>query len=292
MLRIGLIYNKYSGRKFRSKKINQVREILLRHGTVQEYEIKNPKELTKEYDDLTTNFDLLVLAGGDGTVNGVLNVLKSKTPNLLVLPFGSGNDISNCCHPKLKVKKIDRALHEYKFNEMDVLEILETISSYCLTVACLGTDARVSKTAAVLPRFFAGTRYVIATFIEIAKNKSNSLTVETDDFSFKGEVSICSLANTPQYGGGIKISPSSKINDSKLELIFVKRLGRWSLLVLFALLLFKQHTKSKRIQFISATQIKVQPTSEAVEIWADGQFMGSLPAVLKLADFKIRTLRV
>lgn len=292
MKRIGLIYNRFSGRKFKAHRINQVRDILLRHGTVQEYEIRDPAELAQEFESLTTDFDLLVLAGGDGTVNGVVNLLKSQTPNLLILPFGSGNDIGRSCHPKLKLKKLDQALSDFRFDETDLIEIQGSVNSYCVTVACLGTDARVSKSASSLPRFFAGSRYVLATLIQIAKNTTNILTIKADGFSYSGEISICSLANTPQYGGGIKISPRSKIDDSQLEMIFVRSLGRLSLLMLFILLLLKQHARSSRIEFISTNQIKVDPGPEAVEIWADGQLMGQIPAVIKLADFKLRTLRV
>lgn len=292
MIRIGFIYNIKSGRRFKSKKIKSIRDVLLNHGTIQEYEIQDPYSLKQDADSLSTNFDLLVIAAGDGTVNGVINLLKERTPPLLILPFGSGNDISHSFHPRLDLPKIDRALKEFKFNQVDLIKISGNKIAYCLTVACLGTDARVSKRASTMPRFIAGARYVLATIAEIFRNTPTQISISSTSFTYQGGVSVCSMANTAQYGGGIKISPSSKITDGQLELIFVKRLNRVSLLLLFILLLLKKHTISKQIQFIKTNQINIDQVGDELEVWADGQFITELPCQISLADFKLDVLRV
>ena len=292
MLRIGFVYNTNAGRRFKSKKIKEIRDVLLNHGTVQEFEIKNPYSLNQEVVTLTSNFDLLVIAGGDGSVNGVINLLKEKTPPLLVLPFGSGNDISQSFHPKLNLQRINKALKELEFKKVDLMEISGKESIFCLTVACLGTDARVSKRASTMPRFLAGARYVLATIMEIFKNSPTEVTVTTDGFSYQGDVSVCSLANTAQYGGGIEISPRSNIADGQLELVFVKKLDRLALLLLFILLLLKQHTKSRKINFIKTNNIHLASSNQQLEVWSDGQFMSELPCRISVAKFKLSVLRV
>lgn len=292
MLRIGLIYNKSSGQRFKHKKIVKLKTVLLKYGSLQEFEVKNPFELLTEKDNLTNNFDLIVIAGGDGTVNGMLNILQETMPPLLLFPFGSGNDISRSCHKNFKINKIDYALHQFQIDEVDLIEVSNGNKNYCVTVACVGTDSRVSKRAARFPRILASARYILASLIEIFLNEPNEILIKTNDFNYSGEVSVCSLANTSQYGGGIHISPNSMISDSQLELVLVKKLNRANLLGLFILLIFQLHTKSRKVDIIRVNKVEVSAPSEAIEVWADGQFMSHLPAEIRLADFKMKVLRV
>ena len=291
-LQIALIVNKHSGRHFKIKKYRKLKLLLETLGIVQEFEIRDPIDLKVKSAQIANEFDLLVIWGGDGTVHGLLNLLKSSMPPVLILPVGSGNDISKICHPNLSFARIEGAIKNLHFDVMDLIEIKNSDTKYCATVACLGTDARVSKRADMLPRFLAGARYVIASILEIFMNAPNPISLKSSTFNYQGEVSVCSLANTPHYGGGIHISPLSKTSDARLELVFVPALKRWKLLLLFILLLFKMHNRSKEIKFLSTNEIQVEPISEKVEIWADGQFICLLPATIKIADFKLKYLRV
>ena len=292
MLRIGLIYNKSSGQRFKYKKIVKLKTILLKYGSLQEFEVKNPFELHIEKDNLIKNFDLIVIAGGDGTINGVVNILKESMPPVLLFPFGSGNDISRSCHKNFKINKIGNALQQFQIDEVDLIEVSNENKSYCVTVACVGTDSRVSKRAARLPRLLASARYILASLVEIFLNEPNEIRLKIKDYNYSGEVSVCSLANTSQYGGGIHISPNSIISDSQLELVLVKKLNRAKLLGLFILLIFQLHTKSRKVEIIKVNKVEVSAPSETIEIWADGQFMSYLPAEIRLADFKMKVLRV
>ena len=108
-LQIALIVNKHSGRHFKIKKYRKLKLLLETLGIVQEFEIRDPIDLKVKSAQIANEFDLLVIWGGDGTVHGLLNLLKSSMPPVLILPVGSGNDISKICHPNLSFARIEGA---------------------------------------------------------------------------------------------------------------------------------------------------------------------------------------
>lgn len=290
MLKIALIYNELSGRKFRKKKLAKFRNMLLNHGTLQEFRFTTPGDLINKEDTLKNDFDLLVIAGGDGTVNGVLNLIYPSDTPILVLPFGSGNDIAAACGHGGSVNKIDGALRVIKQRSIDVIEIKQSKSIYCFTVTCVATDALVSKRASTMPRSLSSLRYLIAAVREIITNRPISLEVKTENSKLTGLFSVCSIANTPTYGGGMRISPESEASDRQLELVLVERLHRSKLILLFLLLLKGWHVKSRSISITSQNLVEISSTTENFEIWGDGQYLAKLPAQISLASQPMKIL--
>jgi diacylglycerol kinase (ATP) len=290
MLKIALIYNELSGRKFRYRKLTKFRNMLLNHGTLQEYRFSNPGDLLGKKNVLKNDFDLLVIAGGDGTVNGVLNLIYPSVTPLLVLPFGSGNDIAAAFGHKVSVNKIDKAVSNIKQRSIDVIEIKQSKSIYCLTVTCVATDGLVSKRASTMSRYLSSSRYLIAAVREIITNRPVSLEVKAGDSKWEGLFSVCSIANTPTYGGGLRISPKSESSDRQLELVLVERLHRSKLILLFLLLLKGWHVKSRNVSITSQNLVDISSTVENFEIWGDGQYLAKLPTQICLASQPMRIL--
>jgi diacylglycerol kinase (ATP) len=218
MKKFALFYNELSGRSFKRNKIEGIRQLLLNYGSVQEFSIKDPREVSALAVDFQEDFDLIVVAGGDGTANGLINELAYAERPFLFLPLGSGNDISASCKHNVRLSRIEKAIKRWNFKDVDLIEIESDKKVLCFTVACIGTDAMVSKTASTMPRWVAGQRYVLATFGEIFRNKNIAVKIKFDDFDYAGPVSVASLANTNRYGGGIALSPKSNIEDKQFRI--------------------------------------------------------------------------
>ncbi|MFY9325308.1 MAG: diacylglycerol kinase family protein [Candidatus Nanopelagicales bacterium] len=292
MINIALIYNIHAGRKFNSKRFSQIRQNLDREAAVDYYKIKTPNDLIVHKKTLQEKYQLIVILGGDGTINGIVNLIYPSAVPFLFLPFGSGNDISKACKHNIKPFKINSILKKIKTKQMDLIQIQGEMTSYCLTVACVGTDALVSARASRMPRFIARQRYVLATIIEIILHKSIRVKASSAEHSFSGGISVCSVANTSIYGGGIKISPKSNPFDNRLELIYVTSLSRIRLIVLFMLLLLGLHTLSRKIQITPVSVLELDKVDLAVEIWGDGQKLGALPLRISKAQHPINVVVV
>lgn len=292
MRKIALIYNVFSGRKYNKRKLDSYRSLLISNGAVDEFKIRYPNELASAAENLSKNYDLIVVAGGDGTANGVINLLYPTTTPFLILPFGSGNDISGLCKHDTDVKQISKALTSIKTVNLDLIQIEGQQKSYCATVACVGTDALVSARASRMPRFFAGARYILSSLVEILLNTKIFVDVYSRELKYQGLISICSIANSPRYGAGIKISPKSDPFDARLELVFVERLNRWRLVGLFLLLLMGLHTLSGRIKILMVDQVEIRSKKFNNEIWGDGQKLGELPVRISKAKSPLKVVVV
>jgi diacylglycerol kinase (ATP) len=290
--KIALIYNVFSGRKFNKREFDKYRNLLLLDGNIDEFKIKNPDELTTQVENLSRNYDLIVIAGGDGSANGVINLLYPTTTPFLILPFGSGNDISAICHHDKGIKSIAKALLKFETSNLDLIEIEGHKKTYCATVTCVGTDAQVSARASHMPRYLAGSRYILATLIEIFLNSKVFVDVCSKELRYQGFVSICSIANSPRYGAGIKISPKSDPFDGRLELIFVERLNRLRLIGLFLLLLLGLHTLSSQIKISQVEEIEITSENFDHDIWGDGQKLGELPVKISRAKSPLKVVVV
>ncbi len=292
MINVALIYNIQSGRKFKSKRFSQIRQNLDNDAVVDYYKIKTPNDLIVHKKTLQKKYQLIIILGGDGTINGIVNLIYPSMVPFLFLPFGSGNDISKACKHNIKPAGLKSILKNTKTKQMDLIQLQGEITSYCLTVACVGTDALVSARASRMPRFIAKQRYVLATIIEIILHKSIRIKSSSAEHSFSGEISVCSVANTAIYGGGIKISPKSSPFDNRLELIYVKSLSRIRLIVLFILLLLGLHTLSRKIQITPVSVLELDKVDSDVEIWGDGQKLGALPLKISKAKHPINVVVV
>jgi diacylglycerol kinase (ATP) len=292
MINVALIYNTHAGRRFNSKRFSQITQNLDKRATVDYYKIKTPNDLVVHKRTLQEKYQLIIILGGDGTINGIVNLIYPASVPFLFLPFGSGNDISKACKHRISPNQLNAILNKINTKQMDLIQIQGEVTSYCLTVACVGTDALVSARASRLPRFIAKQRYVLATIFEIILHKSIRVKASSAEQSFSGGISVCSVANTAIYGGGIKISPKSNPFDTRLELIYVMSLSRIRLIVLFILLLLGLHTLSRKIQITPVSVLELDKVDSAVEVWGDGQKLGDLPLRISKAKHPINVVVV
>lgn len=190
---------------------------------------KKHKELPKEFVDITkiadlTKYldtkrpDLVVIAGGDGTINSVCySVLNSKhNPPLAVLPFGFGNAISFC----LGVETPEKALHVIEKQERKVaIDIFQTnipehpIGFFNISV---GFDARIVYNRMNF-RYIGFRSYILSALRSFFFHKENAIKFTVNNTTFEATASSLMIANTPVLGQNILAAEDAKLNDGLLD---------------------------------------------------------------------------
>lgn len=165
--------------------------------------------------------DLVVAAGGDGTLNEVGSALLGRKTILGLLPCGSGNGFARAMGIPLDLRRACTGLLRPEIRLLDVGKIGEAAF---FSTAGVGLDAEVSRRYAGLPR----GRYGFFTFAYLAfdifrKYKpADVLVVLEDRRNIRAHPLILTVANTSQYGYGAMIAPGARPDDGLLDLCIVE----------------------------------------------------------------------
>ena len=197
--------------------------------------------LTKPGDGIATAKSLcqngirhLVAAGGDGTLNEVVNGIFTSGVNtrevwLAVLPMGRGNDWIRTHHyPKTPEETIDLWL-KGQFMQHDIGLVTSTTpdqkteSRYFINIAGFGFDADVIYDVTYHPpHLFGFNVYILSLLKTLLSHKPKAIHVSADGgFSYNGEVFMVIAAICQYNGGGIREAKYAVPDDGKIDLIVV-----------------------------------------------------------------------
>jgi YegS/Rv2252/BmrU family lipid kinase len=162
-------------------------------------------------------FNIIVAAGGDGTINEVASGLVKSDSALGIIPLGSGNGIARSYHIPLSIKESIEFLVNPKIVKVDVGEVND---HYFLGVCGMGYDAIVGKkfqefgTRGPLPYFLIGVR-------EFIRYEPEKLILKFNDKTITVSPLLITISNTEQYGNGAIISPGASPLDGILEICII-----------------------------------------------------------------------
>lgn len=159
-----------------------------------------------------TRGDVLCAIGGDGTFHDVLNGADLSATSIGFIPNGRGNDF--VFGTKLQRDPL-AALEKVLLGKSTAIDYIEVSGIRCLNVAGTGLDV------AVLKRVYEGqsATYFGSLVYNITHFTPYPVKVISPDGAFEGECVMVGVCNGTQIGGGIRISPVSKIDDGKLDVI-------------------------------------------------------------------------
>ena len=163
------------------------------------------------------NFDIVISAGGDGTVNQIANVLSHTPVTLGILPFGSGNGFARSLgipQDSQEALKIILA----GFSITCDRGLVDNHPFYCTFGT--GLDAAVSKKFAQMKKRGRAT-YLRSLFREFLKYKSQPYAISLDGKVITEKAIIVAVCNARQYGNNAYIAPKANLTDGLLDVTVV-----------------------------------------------------------------------
>ncbi len=165
-------------------------------------------------------FDLIVGAGGDGTLNEIIDAVMSldKKPTLGYIPSGTVNDVAHSLFISKKLKKaVDNILKGETFSH----DVMKINNKYGIYVCCAGlfteasyaTDQKTKKKMGKLAYFFHGAKGMFTT-------KALNLKLSYDGGEIEGKYAIM-LVNNSRYTAGMKINKKASLNDGLVDVVLV-----------------------------------------------------------------------
>ena len=168
----------------------------------------------------------IVIAGGDGTINGVLSSLHLTKLRFGILPLGSGNGLAWTAKiPALMEKAIDVILAG-KAAETDAFSIN---GRFACMLCGVGFDAQVAHDFANDPNRGLIT-YVKKTVSNFFTAKGYPFTIHSGEEVMQTEAFFVSIANSNQFGNHFTIAPKASLTDGLLDIVIVSKQNKLNLL--------------------------------------------------------------
>ena len=165
----------------------------------------------------------IVAAGGDGTINEVINALallpKEQRPQVAILPLGTANDFATACEiPHYPLEALRLAL-EGKPVSIDIVRANER---YFVNVATGGIGAQITaETSSELKNFLGGGAYTLSAVMKALSFEHSHGKMISEDRELEGAFIASALCNGRQAGGGQLLSPNAYINDGLLDAVVI-----------------------------------------------------------------------
>jgi len=229
----------------------------------------------------------LLLIGGDGTVHQALPAIAETNLPFGFLPCGRGNDFARNIGLPSQLKKSCSLPLNPSFLQVDLPRINHIPF---VSVAYTGFDAEVNKLANDGSGYFGGTLgYVICVLKALKAFRPFEVEITVDEITWRERVMMVTVANAPFYGGGMKIAPDANMNDGVFDICIVQEISKLELLQQFPKVFKGTHIFHPRVLMKTGKKIKLV-SDDNREIFADGEFVGSLPGEWSIGNQKIQIM--
>src|SRR5207302_2232442 len=231
-------------------------------------------------------FEKIVAAGGDGTVNEVVNGLAGANATLGLLPIGTMNVFAT--ELGLPVNDLALCWNIIQSDSTRAIDLPKANEKYFVQLAGVGLDAQVVKeTSGQLKRNFGPLSYLISA-AQIAARQPPRLFIQSEDASID-EGSFVLVGNGRLYGGPFPFFKHAVIDDGLLDVIVFKRLGYLEIIKYLQDVVFSSDIHVPEIEYFQTRRLRVD-SDQSVPVELDGELVGNCPVEFSLHDQSLRVL--
>jgi diacylglycerol kinase (ATP) len=236
--------------------------------------------------------DVVVAAGGDGTVHEVANGLLRAGGRAAfgVIPLGSGDDFA-----KLLSKDVVFSLLNGKTKQFDVGRIVSGSEvRYFANGMDIGFGAHGARNVQRVPRFLTGFgAYLGALALTMVRYPLLTIRLELDDApAFELTSAMTAVMNGTTFGGSFRVCPEATPDDGLLDLLLVGAVSRFEILQLVPKILRGTHVGDPRVRMARAKRVRIEADAPLL-VEADGEIafegvrslhIDLLPAALRVVS--------
>ena len=242
-------------------------------------------------------FDTIAAAGGDGTVNEVLNGIGDAKAfgkaRLGVLPLGTVNVFARELKIPLKIEYAWEILTRKREIILDLPQVEfsqngSALKRFFIQLAGAGLDARAIELVDWNTKKAIGPlAYVVAGLKALKERKPRIKAAESANNGYEGELVL--IGNGKFYGGPYDIFPQADLKDGLLDVCVVPRADWPTLFGCIPNFVTRQRLAEKLVKRFRAASFEVSGETKAA-FQLDGEGIGHLPAKFSIAPEKLRVV--
>jgi len=295
-----LIRNPIAGRRRRGLVDAVVRQVRTQGWTVDLVDteaVGDARRLAESHE--VDRYAVIAVAGGDGTINEVVNGLAARgesAPPLAIVPLGTANVLAHELGLAASATAVARTIMSGRAVLVHPGQASGEGDPRCFSLmAGAGFDAKVvAGVSAPLKRRFGKAAYVWRSLIETRRYRPVRYAVEIDGVSYEAASVI--VTHSRHYAGPYVVAPNAALSEPLLHVCLFERWGRRQTLRFGLALLLGRLPRTGGYRVITGRQIKVSVLYDAGElrrqpVQIDGDDALTLPVSISLASAAVRLLQ-
>lgn len=223
-------------------------------------------------------YDVVVAAGGDGTVNEVVNGLAGSRTALGALPVGTVNVWVRELGLPLQPRAAAEALLTCQPRAIDLGRAGDR---YFLLMCGVGFDAAVTaEVRATEKRRLGALAYLLRAANLAARFRGTSARIIIDGKLIRCRVLMLVLGNSQLYGGVVKVTARASLDDGLLDVCIIKGKTLWSAPFRILSILMQRYNLDPKLEYHRAREVRIS-TRRPLPVQVDGDHIGETPMVFQ-----------
>ena len=278
----GLVVNPVAGgRAFRS--IDRLEELLMKEVALKTLVTRNRGDAESFARELAGR-DTIIVAGGDGTINEVINGLllsdnteASNKSSLAIIPLGTANVLAN----ELSIpERIEDAVHLALTGVARKISLGRINGRYFSLMAGIGFDGEtVLNVRSSIKRLSGKGAYILSGILNLLRYNPSIINVKTDRTNISGTTAV--IGNTHFYAGRFHVTSKASISEPSLDLCLFMGKRRKDMLKYVFGVITERHLKYNDVYYEKCSQLEIS-SAGTVHIQVDGDYFGTLPVKIDI----------
>jgi diacylglycerol kinase (ATP) len=277
---VHLILNPAAGKGRAGKQLAHIVQALHADGyTVLEYVTARPMHAAAIAHALPDDGAPLCVAGGDGTLNEVINGLRPRSHPVGVLPFGTGNDFARALGIRRMKDTLMAVLRDQRMTidvaSADVIEEGEgIISRRYINALGVGFDAAVAVDVSRRRIGKGMLPYLLAVFRMLRTYEAVPSTTLVRNKELSARLFLACIGNGTTSGGGFRLTPKAKLDDQLLDLCHVRAASVSRILQVLPRALNGSHLSVPEVTYEQVSHVDIN-LDYPLPVHVDGEIMST-----------------
>jgi YegS/Rv2252/BmrU family lipid kinase len=231
-------------------------------------------------------FEVVIAAGGDGTLNEVVNGIGGSSVRLGILPVGTMNVFAT--ELGIPQGNLERAWNVIEHGKVVEVDLPQANDTHFIQLAGVGLDAEVvRKTTADSKRALGPLSYLL-TLVQVAAHKPSRVMLEAEGGRIS-EGSFALIGNGRLYGGPFPVFQRASLFDGLLDVLVFQNQSHWDVVRYFQAIAFGTHPQLPDVEYFQTSTLRVTSSGD-VPVELDGEVAGMLPCLFSVSSQKLRVL--
>ena len=264
MKKVRFIYNPYSGENAILKELDKIITMHQDKGyTIVPYRIQRGVDVINALDIVDSTYEYILIAGGDGTIDTVVNAMKKRGIEIPIgiIPVGTANDFAkHLGMPQDSGACVEQILDSYAVG----VDLGKVNDNYFVNVLSTGLFTDVSqKTDTNLKNTIGKLAYYLKGLEELPNFRKLDVKITANGKVFNEPIYLMLVFNG-QTAGNFKLATKAKVQDGLLDIVIFKACHIPELIPMFIKVLKGEHLEDSRIEYIRTDELLIESDEEIV----------------------------
>ena len=261
--------------------LQQLGLILLQEST------ENPRQLPEVIRRYRNQVDLVIIGGGDGTLNAAIEGLVDTQLPLGILPLGTANDLARTLKIPTSIPEACQVIATGKLQKIDLGWVNE---KYFFNVASCGLSVQITqRLTKEAKRRWGVLAYAAIALQVIWQARLFKAEIRQGSESIRVKTIQIAVGNGRYYGGGMTVVHDATIDDCRLDLYSLEIRHWWQILAVLPALWQGRQAALPGVRTLEGTEIEIY-TRKPLPINTDGEITTQTPAKFRVIPQAISVL--